>query len=371
MKLQFSSSSPIHVQSSSPDGVGFLASIEQTSRVISGATSAPTTSRDLNIQERTDATVDKEGKLRIDRLSNLYDSPIVENLTPSIAAYDSVTNQLTRIADGAVELLISSVSPRCVRRVSSYMLRINGATQTEFLSFRSGSARNHMDSAIRGKIEGKTAGASVWNIFSGNGRNLNNWASDVDLTCIPKSIGTNGVLITPRDMVFANHFGTSNPTFMDNNGATYSRTVIAANRVTDTDYLVATLNSDLPSAISPCKMLPANFRNYITSNITPSMCSLVFTNQDRALLVGAFNFVGNCLPNPDLTSWYYVPRGGDSGSGFFLIINNELSLISTFFGTQGASGVMGDWITQINSAIASNGSPYSITTTDLSSFPTY
>lgn len=222
--------------------------------------------------------------------------------------------------------------------------------------------------------------SSIVNIFGTNGRhNPNIWAAGIDLTCIPRNGSTNGVLVTPRDMIYAAHFGSSAPTFVDSGGTAHSRTTVATAVIPGTDILVSTLNADLPSGVRPCKLLPSNIRSYSpppTGSLTQgNRYPMVFTNQDRTLLIGGVYGYGNSVSlGPAISStfsgWSYPLRQFDSGSGVFLIVNGQLGLITNWH-TTSFGPVHSDNISQINAAIAANGSPHSVSTIDLSEFQTF
>lgn len=223
------------------------------------------------------------------------------------------------------------------------------------------------------------------NIFNADGtRNSQIWANGVDLTCIPRSIGTNGVLVTKRDMIFAAHYGVSNPTFVDNSNNPVTKTVVASQRLIDPvgndDILVATLDSDVPSGIMPCALAPANIRSYTPPPTLffdqQNRYPIVFTNQDRTLLIADIVGYGSTvrISPPSITqsysAWFYPLRTYDSGAPAFLLLNGRLGLL-TNWQTTTSGPVPFDNISQINAAISANGSPYSITTLNLNSFQTY
>jgi hypothetical protein len=221
------------------------------------------------------------------------------------------------------------------------------------------------------------ASSTICDIFNGDGtRNSGGWWGSQDLTCIPQSIGTNGVLVSPRDMIFANHYGLTNPTFRDNSGNTYSRTISASRQVGTTDILVATLNADLPGDITPAKVLPSNWRSYLPSPQYGYPC--IFTNQDRRLLVAdtySAEMTGNefnAFQSMDATrgQWWYTVRKGDSGSPAFMLINGSPVALLAWH-SSGAGPCFADNISGINAAITANDSPYSLTTVNLSGFNSY
>jgi hypothetical protein len=225
---------------------------------------------------------------------------------------------------------------------------------------------------------------SITNIFNIDGsRNTQIWTGDVDLTCIPKSIGHNGVLITKRDMIFADHWAVTNPVFADNIGNDVSRTIVASrlisNSVGDVDIRVATLDSDVPDGVTPCVLAPSTIRTFSPAPSYPifstSRYPMVFTNQDRTLLIGEIGGFSTMVhvnqpTYSNLLEWYYSTRLHDSGAPAFLLVDGVLALLTNWHYV-GAGPVDADNIEQINAAITANGSPYSVSTLDLSRFSTY
>ncbi len=127
------------------------------------------------------------------------------------------------------------------------------------------------------------------------------------------------------------------------------------------DFGVAVLDSALPEAIEPVKMLPADSYKYFDSSLfspvnptvflpNASDCPFLRTDQEEKSLAGTVsrilfssftdrdpdNYHGDenpifemrtgSTPEPYL-SWYELPVGGDSGSPMFFLLNNELVLV--------------------------------------------
>ncbi|MGF1484410.1 MAG: hypothetical protein ACFBZ8_08595, partial [Opitutales bacterium] len=101
-------------------------------------------------------------------------------------------------------------------------------------------------------------------------RNPDCWAADLDLTGISpwnSHVGgvpyrRGGTLISPRHIIFANHFPIANDTqlaFVTANNQTIFRTLTASRQVLDTDIQIGLLDSDVPSSITYYKVLPPDF----------------------------------------------------------------------------------------------------------------
>jgi Bacterial Ig-like domain (group 2) len=366
-----------------------MAASSQTQIIVSGSTDTNSTIQDALVNDYTSATTLTAPNTQVNVPLHPYLSGSVTFASSNTAVATVNTNGIvTPISAGDCNITI--IAPGLGKRIVPItIVSAGGQTTTTFENFVSGSLGNHLTSQIMTAISGLTpptfsgsppyAYSSLINLFQPNGtRNTSGWWSAIDVTCIPQSIGTNGVLVTPRDMICAAHYGASNPVFRDNAGNTYDRIVTSARTLVspsgDADILVATLNADLPDAITPVSVLPANFRSYLPNpQYGYPGC---FTNQDRTLLLGDLtNTVSPDLTIPTSTNttraeWYYPVRVGDSGSPAFVVINGSLVLLTTWHYV-GGGPIIADNLSQINAAITANGSPYSLAEVNLSGFDTY
>lgn len=359
----------------------FTATAISRANQISGTTGGTSTTQDIVLNSITGATVDNEFDVVITAPLNL--PLVINNLTPGIISFNNLS--ATRIADGIASLLFTC--GKMLRRVDFAVSRSGGVTTTSFNSFAAGSLGDYLATTIAGLLSGKTApnftfsgnsvsaSSTICDIFNSDGtRNTHGWWGSLDLTCIPQSIGDNGILVTPRDMLFANHFGvTPFPSFRDNANNVYQRQVVASRRVGLTDILVATLNADLPAGIAPANVLQSNWRSWLPNPSYGYPC--IFTNQDRRLLIGdtagaetigaemLINQSRDATRNP----WFYGVRLFDSGSAAAMPINGSLAALLDWH-SSGSGPNDADNISGINAAITANGSPYSLTTANLTGF---
>lgn len=185
-------------------------------------------------------------------------------------------------------------------------------------------------------------------------RNTNCWANDLDLTCVAAwhtintSAGNNGTatLITPRHVIFAAHahfYKDDSIRFVTKDNVTIRRKIIGWWVNTDfqvhyPDLCVGTLDSDVPSTITPCEILPLNFSQYLADNGAglPSL----FVDQNKNAIV---NEIVNCKDsypndthsfmcgenwnNENRAALYEGVEMGDSGSPSFVVLNGKLVLI--------------------------------------------
>ncbi len=227
-----------------------------------------------------------------------------------------------------------------------------------------------------------------------------------------------GTLITRKHVLFAKHFVTSilpnggTPIiFVDENNNAIRRNIIQYGDES-TDIAVALLDSEVPSNIKIAKVLPTNFMDYLSSSIlasvydslglqissfsmNPWLYAVALDQEEKAILKlwsGANLFgigtspnieyyqmasVSNINPNASYStpivpspnqfaSWTEDIIVGDSGNPVFLIIDNELVVLTTWWTPTG-----GPFITNrysiVNSIIQSlsPGENYSLTPIDL------
>lgn len=234
-------------------------------------------------------------------------------------------------------------------------------------------------------------------------RNPNCWAYDIDLTCcspwnmhptlrledgaLPSSSNhMAGTLISPRHVIFCKHLGFYPPAgslmrFVTKDNQTITRTMTAVSEVSDCDFAVGILDSDVPSTITFARILPDNWRNYFTTDVdgrpAPNVYVL-FVNQDESVCARRWSIT----PDPSEVMWsvatelprelsfYDSPRTIrilDSGSPVLLIVNKTPVLLATAFtASYGPSPL---WFkTQINAVMAALGGGYSLTPIDLENY---
>lgn len=225
------------------------------------------------------------------------------------------------------------------------------------------------DSAIDNAISGKSPGSSTQQISSAS--NFLKVAG-VDLTFIATT--GNASLVSPSHVINAWHDSAfTNLVFTDNLGNTYSRTATYA-QVGTTDIAVGTLNSPLPSAITPVGVFPANFRDYLPD--LSDGVAVAYTTQDKKIFVGEWvqaTFGSELMVDvPQVSAripWEQALRTGDSGSPCFPVVGSTPAIICAWHG--GSSGpmigtgpILSDYISQINALMGGE----SLTQLDLSEY---
>ena len=267
-----------------------------------------------------------------------------------------------------------SLGTACISAVDD---RLTGADPTTALNLYI--TRNH------------TAGTYV--------RNPGAWCANLDLTSISPYNSINGdrysgTLITPRHILLATHTGdfrNGTMRFVTTENSMKEYTVIDQLSLPNTDLTVGLLDSDVSTEISPAKILPSNYRQYFAPQIILAMThipGLCLDQQERASvmdLLGLYPTASTFIkPNSSIRTPFHrdIASDGDSGNPAFLIIDNELVLITVW--TQGGSGSpAADFAAEIQQAISTLDSAhgispppespnkYNLVTKDLSTFVPY
>jgi len=267
--------------------------------------------------------------------------------------------------------------------------------------------------AVDNNITGLVPAASL-NIFTTQDhsatnylRNTNCWTATYDLTCCSpwnsysdaSGTGKNraGTLISPRHVLLAAHYDqiTTNDTlrFVDLNNNVVERRLIATKRHPDfpldypdspayPDFTVGLLESDLPTnLISFAKVLPDDYHDYIGSGrFLPALC---LDQQEKALIADLVDIAEtNLIEGVDqiLTVFDYPADtnrlnyseeiiNGDSGNPAFLILNQQLVLLSVWtYGDAGAGTSVTAFKDDLNQLMTDLGGGYQLTEIDLSKF---
>jgi hypothetical protein len=294
--------------------------------------------------------------------------------------------------------------PNCFSVASVNIDRVSSATIDSLVSYSSGTLAKNCYDAINNRITGKdpTVSKPIFSTLNHASstyvRNTGCWAYDLDLTCISPwnsagGITMGGTLISPCHIVFANHYQISNGSkirYITSNNTIVERTVIDQAVVTNTDAQIGLLDSDVPSSISFAKILPSNWSSYLPNlyrntqyNSNSAGLPVISLDYDKKASVMELHYVASDVStyirwpsrNSNFYSFLEMIIGGDSGSPSFLVINNQLVLISTWFSSIAGPFYGGSNINSINTVMntlwtrnSRSGNSYTLTPIDLSGF---
>lgn len=266
----------------------------------------------------------------------------------------------------------------------------NISTTRSVTAFAKESAFANARDAVESRIAGKDP-ATAKPIFSladhANSRyerNKESWVSDLDTTPISPwndcaGIFMAGTLVSPRHVVYATHFAMSIGTkirFVTKDNQVVERTIINATSPKYTgmyfpDITVAVLDSDVPSSIGFAKVLPENWGPYMEDR--PDLPCLALDQEEKALVTNLQylnEYAAFDRPRDQTTRAFYEDIvWGDSGNPAFMIVDDQLVLLTVWtFGAGGAGTSIVKQSEQINKMMSDLGGGYQLTRVDLGGF---
>ena len=306
--------------------------------------------------------------------------------------------------DGIAETVVLSTSERTLNLQVTGSTRTDGADASTFLRFVTGSLADTCESAVNGRIAGATTDMlPIFTDYSSSHaggtytRNPDCWIYDLRqaATCVSpwNSNAANrkaGVALTPRHIATAAHYeypvGTS-VRFVTADDITVTRTVVGKKRHPDyspyyPDITLYLLDSDLPSTITPCKVLPADYETYLPTG-PAQIAALCLDQEEKALVTDLSYFTERYAAfrfpdTPEEQTLYEGKITGDSGNPAFLIVGGELVCLTLWtYGGAGSGTFLTPQIAAMNQMIAdldaaaSINTGYTIQTVDLSAYPSF
>jgi hypothetical protein len=285
-----------------------------------------------------------------------------------------------------------------------------GETVDVLKSYVEGSLAHHIFHAVNDRVLGKNP-ATQGALFTTRDhatpiytRNANVWASDIDLTCCAVYTSTQqpdlraATLIAPDVVHMVTHYevGVGGVIrFVTPDNEVIERTVISRRSSKehtglDYDVSVARLNAPVPESISPAKVMPANWLEYIgqLAYRRPIPCIDTVPNRRLGISLIVGGGPGKWMetrapiepplivdPLPEYTVWkefWNQKVAGASGNPAFWIINGEAVFLHGFSYSWAGNHLGQEPIRGIvNAMMTALGSPYQLTPADLSAFPTY
>lgn len=337
--------------------------------------------------------------------------PTFFSLDPTKGTIDSSGNTAW-VSDGQ-----ATFGAKVGRRVRGVLCQLSYTLSAETLTFNhfiSTSTIATVESWVDNAINGLDASPATYDLYSSVDdttktyvRNPGLFAAAVDFSAIPvlEVTGSSGktqcmgALASADIMIGANHCHPASGTvvyFVTSTSATISRTISSVAEVGGTDIEVMRLDRPIlsGSGITIPKVLPSDaFYHRITSSaLSYGGLLAINTNQFRTLRLRTIQKIFTMVNQSDGNGHYgedhyydnsgsfasaspYYPWSstivsGDSGSATFIVIDGQPVLLGTWFSSLLSSDVSLH-MSAINTAIAALGSPYPLTSVDLSGFPTY
>tara|TARA_R110001599_G_scaffold302465_1_gene508175 strand:- start:940 stop:3318 length:2379 start_codon:yes stop_codon:yes gene_type:complete len=198
-------------------------------------------------------------------------------------------------------------------------------------------------------------------------RNPDLWCEDLDLTCLSPWNNSGGhkkagTLVTPRHVIGAAHYEYSVGAvvrFVEKNGTVHDRTVKGKARHPNykphyPDLTIYTLDSDLPSSITPCSVMPSDYSKYFDNIYKSKIPCIGFDQEEKALIIDWANGGRMRTPTDSKRRIFHESKiKGDSGNPAFLVFNGELVLMTVWtYGGAGGGTPIAKHISDINDMIA-------------------
>lgn len=363
-------------------------------RATSGTTEA-VTDRDANLSRTTGGRV-TDYQMRLESFGGTVTTPLWASSNPDVATVNEL-GFVTHVSDGETTITATAAGQSISTPIT--LSSAMGAVTDILTSYVAGSLSENASDAVDSRIEGKSPSTSL-RIFTTQDhtggvyvRNAACWAADVDLTPISpwNSVGANtraGTLVSPRHVIFAAHYpAVAGMTirFVQADNTVVTRTVTAVRTHPDyvpyfPDIQVGVLSSDVPAGIAFAKVLPASWGDKIAAlGFSRSLPALCLDQEEKALItdwgygVSLANFTSRGSLNTAQRALFYENKiGGDSGNPAFVIINDQLVLLTVWtYGGAGSGTFTTPQIAAINAMMTTLGGGYQLTEADLSGFPTY
>ncbi len=348
--------------------------------VTSGSSVGSSTTLDRTSTTYTSATVQHQFDLALNELVvNSLAGVQYTSLNTGVATISS-SGAITRISDGVTGILVST--PWLTKRIDLTLSTEGGLTSVVGNSWATGSLAKYASDAVDTRIAGKTPLVAL-PLFNGNLWNAGCWVADVDLTSIALGRGT---LISPRHILMATHYAiySGTITFKQPDGTNITRTLTSTTGSAGGDLTVGVLDSDVPAGISFARIMPSGWASKLP-NVRVGIPVIALNQFQKAYVMDLYNLslldpttLGHLvsMTQPSDTtrkSFYSNLIAGDSGHPVFMIINGLAVLLNVWhYGGLGGSGDdLSYYISGLNSAMASLGGGYTVTTADLSSFTNF
>jgi hypothetical protein len=393
-------------------------------RIILSTGSGYTTNYDATVFRSTNSSTITDFNITLYRSDNIpvtvysTDNTILLNLDSNNSICSGVPTVSTSTRN--VKIIASGTNTSTDFNIAEVTVQCNVGGQVDaFCEFTSGSLAKNCSDNIDNRLLNKNPNIAK-NVYSTQNhststyvRNIECWAYGLDLTCMSpwNTNGANtraGTLISPSHLVFASHYEIdigSKIRFVSLNNEVIERTLVDK-IACGNDASLGLLDSDVPNSISFAKMLPSNWSSYLPTiyrnsayinNYTIYKIPILSLDQEEKALVKEFFAVDRTVvtvtkpptqnyldPNnnynntyPNRLTFYEEIIGGDSGNPSFLIINNQLVLITTWLSNDSGpfyTGLINVLNTNMNLLWTRNnrsGSSYTTTVIDLSSFTLY
>jgi len=369
----------------SPAEINFDVELKEIEVVLSEASSQDVELDDALLRRSTGATTRIDAEVSYLPIVGSVVLPRFSSANSSLATVDS-QGIVTSVGTGQVDIFCRAL--QTTKRVTHNARTLTPTTTDTFVDYLPGS----LGKAAASSLDSIIAGGGELTLFSAKSqpagtfeRNTACWAGSLDWTGVSPTNSADafrrgGTLVSPRHLIWANHFNIPNGTqiiFVSNNNTTVTRTVANSSPIPNTDIQVGVLNEDVEEGVSFYAVMPSTWREYLAT-VFQTFLPLVTTDQEQKALcrelttiTEASDFIAHRraqqAERQALSEQIVV---GDSGQPLFLVLNGQMILLGCHYSAWGATNIASN-ITAINAAMTTLGGGYQLTTADLSSFTNF
>jgi hypothetical protein len=378
------------IRAGTADDVDAVLSYSALDTVVDSAGQTTVTEDDRTFERHSPATV---ARTAIIALSGEYDHWRTWEFTPPLSDEDAEFDPSTGIITPSESTTGGTGTAKVIFKTPSRNVRIDipcnistGQTIDVFTEFVEGSmCRDIMDTSLA--AIGDPAGQNRFTLYSevpeqyerNNARWFSNWEGElaISLRC-GNNLTQTVALVHEQFVIGCAHYPPDSPIrFMDKPGNLYLRNIVSRTDIAGTDIQVCLLDEALPGGVPPMAVMGPDALLHLTQQ---GKNIVVFrVNQQRKFVIHEVINIDDGgvaierVPQDAAFSPYYIsPIPGDSGSPYFFAFNGDIDRLVLYrvFGG-GANNVIMENIDAINTAMDAALTSASLTTFDLSGFPTY
>jgi len=368
-----------------PSESDFTLELEEVEVVLSSASTENVEIGDGLYRRNTGSSIRYDGVVAYIPQTGDVAVPKFVSANPSIATVAS-NGTITTTAPGNVDIFCRAF--QTTKKVTHSARFQNPVTVDTFLNYVEGS----LGAESTGALDALISSGGDLNLFSVQDPQTNTytrstscWAASLDWTGVSPTNSADpfrrgGTLVSPRHLIWANHFNIPNGTsmtFVSNENEAFARTINNSVQIGNSDIRLGLLNSDIDPAISFYSVLPSVWRDYLAS-VRFTFLPLIATDQEQKALLRELTNVsatGELLahrlaqvePRQNFTETLIT---GDSGQPMFMLVNGQMVFLGTHYTAFSISQIV-KYIPEINTAMAALGGGYQLTEVDLSGFTNF
>lgn len=368
-------------QCPSPQESDFDLETEENEVVLSASSSTNVEIDDAFYQRNISASVRYDARVSYLPQSGGATMPQYRSANNSLATVSS-DGYITTTGTGEVDIFCRAF--QTTKKITHNARTQSAVTSDTFVNYLDGT----VGAAATAALDALLAAGGDLNLFSSTNpfaRNANCWAASLDWTGVSptnsvESLKRGGTLISPRHLVWADHYNIPNGTvvtFVDAQNQIVTRTVSASTTITGTDIRVGVLSSDVPETISFYPIMPTDWRDYLV-NVSFVILPLLTTDQEKKAIctdLSTISASNEFVQHGQFTSGFREPFSerivvGDSGQPLFMLVGASLVLLGCHRSPNACPNLVA-YTTEINAAMTTLGGGYQLTTADLSAFTNF